>query len=132
MRFVHDPAKLAGLADPDVRRFVHTRVRQVAGDDEWVSEQHGMLIVVDPGDTVDQLERESGVALLRDAFGDTRYGHPDFVPGCEALEDYGFLFEMTFVLNDDGYGVIFFIPKQDGVDAELLSMCATFAASARD
>ncbi len=132
MRFVHDPAKLAGLVDAAVRRFVHRRVRQIVGDDEWVSEQHGMLIVVDPGDTLDQLERESGVSLLRDAFGDTQYGHPDFVPGCEALEDHGFLFEMTFVLNDDGYGVVFIIPKQDGIDADLLSMCATFAVSVRD
>jgi len=132
MRLIHDPAQLAGVADADLRGFVRRRTHEIVGEDEWVMERHGLLILVDPGDTGEQLERESGVYLFWDIFCDFRYGDPGFLPGCEALEDYGFLYEMTFVLNDDGCGVIFFIPKQDGVDAELLSMCATFAASARD
>jgi len=49
------------------------------------------------------------------------------VPACEVIEDHGHCHEMVFVLSDEGTGVILFVPKQPGIDPELLSMCAAFA-----
>jgi hypothetical protein len=41
-------------------------------------------------------------------------------------------YALVFVLNDDGYGIEILVPKADGVDRELLAMCAQFAVPAPD
>ena len=59
--------------------------------------------------------------------GGTRFGHPDFAPSFEALEEHSGCYEMVFILNDDGFGISIFIPKTGGIDADLLAMCAMYA-----
>jgi hypothetical protein len=49
------------------------------------------------------------------------------VPCFEVLEDHGNFYEMLFILSDGDDGTVeLFIPKQ-GIDNELLAMCAQFA-----
>lgn len=88
------------------------------------------MIVVEPGDSIDILEQEVGWPILRNLFDDTRYGEPDFTPSLEALEEHANCYEMVFIFNDEGFGVDLFIPKQTGIDDDLLAMCAEYAAPA--
>ena len=92
----------------------------------------GYAIVVEPGDTLQTIERESGVPVLTDLFGEARFGDPEFTPAAEVIEDRGTVYELVFIFTDDGYGIEIFVPKADGVDRELLAMCRQFAVPARD
>jgi hypothetical protein len=130
MLIVRYLAVAASIADPDVRRLVTRRYGEICNGETYDYDRHGQLIVVEPGDTTKALEQESGCRILRSLFDEVRFGDPDFAPSFEALEEHPGCYEMVFILNDDGFGVDFFIPKQAGVDPELLAMCAQYAVPA--
>ena len=128
---LRSPEQASRIADPAIRRLVETRFIQVCAGEPYDSEQHGYMLVVEPGDTLQTIERESGVPVLTDLFGEAHFGDPEFTPAAEVIEDRGTVYELVFVFSDDGYGVEIFVPKAAGVDPELLAMCAVRGA-ARD
>jgi hypothetical protein len=132
MHDLRDPALARLVADPEVRKLVELRFAQVFAGEEYDPDLHGYMIVVEPGDRAEELESESGCALLHDVLGEARFGDPDFAPAAEAIEEHASCYELLFVLNDDGYGIEIFVPKAEGVDPELLAMCAQFAVPARE
>ena len=130
MLILRDPALAKRIADPDIRSLVEQRFVEILAGEPYDYDQHGYMIVVEPGDSVDALEEESSCRILRSLFDDTRFGDPDFAPSCEALEEHSGCYEMVFILNDDGFGISIFIPKTKGIDADLLAMCAIYAEPA--
>ena len=135
MLILRDPADACRIADPGIRSLVEQRFAEVIADASYDYDQHGYMIVVEPGDTVPEIEEETSCCILHDLFEDNRYGHPDFTPSFEALEEHndGFTtscYEMLFITNDDGFGITLFIPKAEGIAADLLAMCAEYAAPA--
>lgn len=124
---LHDPSSLDRVADPDLRRLIELRFSQVLDGEPYDPERHGEWLLVEPGDTGEALEEATGVPILSNPFAEVRFGHADFVPVCEVLEQHATCYEMVFLMSDDGAGVTFFIPKSPGIDAELLSLCAAFA-----
>jgi hypothetical protein len=124
---LRDPTLTARIADPRLRQLVELRFAQILDGEPHDPDRHGYLIVVEPGDTAAALEEESGCAIVHDTFGETRFGDPDFEPGAEAIEEHACCYELVFVLNDDGFGIGIFVPKVDGVDPELLALCAAYA-----
>lgn len=132
MLILRDPEMVSRIADPAMRHLVQLRFQQICAAEPYDYDQHGYMIVVEPGDTVSDLEVESGCPLLRNLFDDTRYGDPDFTPATEAIEEHVSCFELAFILNDDGFGIEIFVPKIEGVDPELLAMCAAHAVPAAE
>jgi len=51
------------------------------GDPDQRKCRHGYMLVVEPGDTVQTIERQSGIAVLTDLFGETCFGDPEFPQG---------------------------------------------------
>jgi hypothetical protein len=88
-----------------------------------------MLVVVEAGDVVGDIERLCGVAILHDTFEDVPYAHPDFTPSFDYVIDHSTAYEMHFDAND--IGTTLFIPKGDGIDADLLALCREFAVAER-
>ena len=85
------------------------------------------MFIVEPGDTVEDIEEEIGFPILTNLFEDVSFPDPDFVPFSEALEDHGGCYEMLFLFSDgDDDAIEIFIPKV-GVDPLLLAMCSQFA-----
>ena len=84
------------------------------------------MFIVEPGDTVEDIEEEIGFCILTNLFDDARFPDPDFVSCFEALEDHGGCYEMLFILSDGDDAIEIFIPKV-GVDPLLLAMCSQFA-----
>ena len=133
MLVLRDPSDAARIADPDVRRLIELRFAQITEGEPYECDRHGYMVVVEPGDTREDLERVTGFALLEDAFGEFRFGDPDFTPAAEVIEDHGRCgYEIAYVLNDDGYAVALFLPNSDGVDPELLAMCEAHAVPSEE
>ena len=130
MLILRDPALASSIVDPDVRSLVQQRFAEICAGDPYDYDLHGYMIVVEPGDSVESLEQETNCRILHNLFDDNRFGDPDFVPSFEVLEEHAGCYEMVFILNDDGFGIDIYIPKQPGIDADLLAMCAEYAAPA--
>lgn len=114
MNLLH-PTQLEQVNEPDLRRLLALR-RQQLGTLEG-------LFIVEPGDSMADLETAIGCTFQ--LWDDDPYSLT-----FEVLEDHGFCYEMVFIFNDGGGETVLFIPKQEGIDADLLSLCETHAIPA--
>ena len=130
MLVLRDPATVSAIADQVLHGLVEQRFEDICAGDDYDADLHGFMIVAEPDDPVDVLEAESGCPILRSYIGTARYGDPDFRPVFECLEEHDACYEMVFVPGDGDFGIVIFIPKAEGVDAELLAMCAEYAEPA--
>jgi hypothetical protein len=131
MLVLRSPDDASRITDAPIRQLVETRFRQLAEDDgTFDSERCGFMVVVEPGDPVDELEHVTGVDVLADVFGESRFGDPGFAPAAEAITEHEVCFEIVFVFNDDAYGLAVFVPKVEGAAPQLLAMCRQFASPA--
>ena len=115
MLVLRDP-EVAGsiVATPEIRRLAEKWFLDVCVDEPYEPDLHGYLIVVEPGDSVQDLEEESGCPV-----------------SCfEVLEELDTCYEMVFVPGDGDFGIVIFIPKVEGIDADLLAVCAEYAIPA--
>ena len=122
MLVISDPSALAQVTDPDARALIERRLAEY-GDDAGLA----TFVVVEPGDPLGALDGQLGFSILANRLDGRRYGDPEFTPSFELAEDHGDFYEVVFVLADFGDGVLVFIPKGDGVDPRLLSLCAEYA-----
>jgi hypothetical protein len=129
---LRSPEDAARITDATIRQLVETRFRQLSQGGTFDSERCGFMALIERGDVIDELERVTGVDVLADVFEETHFGDADFTPAAEAIEDHGSCYELVFIFTDDGYGIEIFVPKADGVNPELLAMCAQFAVPASD
>ena len=83
------------------------------------------FILVEPHDTIDDLEASSGCPIITSWFSDAIYPHEDFAPSFEFIEEHHDFYEMVFVLTDD-HTTVFIVPKS-GSDPLLLGLCQEFS-----
>lgn len=116
MLILRDPASASSISDPYIRALVQQRFAEVFADEPYDAEQHGYFIVVEPGDTVEQLDQECGLPIL-ECF--------------ECVEDHHEFFEIVCILNDDGFGISCYVPRHtEGIDLRLLSLLEACAIPA--
>lgn len=132
MIVLRDSSAVSQIADPALRALVALRFAQLLAGE--ATESYGCMVVVEAGDTVEQLEQEISLPILHGLFDDAPFGDPDFTPCFEILEEHRngntCIYEMVFISNDDGAATALFLPDQEGIDADLLAMCRTFATPA--
>ena len=120
MLIIQNRSQLTLIIDPDILKLVTLRLTQLGPN------LPTPMIIIEPKDSLSDIEKEIGFSILTNLFDDITYPDPDYMPSCEALEDHGGCYEMLFILGDGDEAVEIFIPKT-GVDTALLSMCADFA-----
>lgn len=130
MLVLRNPATVSAMADPVLHGLVEQRFEDICAGDDYDADLLGFMIVAEPGDAPEALEAESGCPILRSYIGTARYGDPDFRPVFECLEEHDTCYEMVFVPGDGDFGIVIFIPKHPGIDAELLALCAEYATPA--
>ena len=130
MLILRDPDEVSTIADNGIRELVSQRFLDIAADDEYDDEIHGYFIVLEAGDSVAVLEAETSCPILHNHRGTIRFGEPGYTPCFEMIEAHATCFEMVFVLNDGGYGVVIFVPNKPDIDPDLLSLCQTYAVPA--
>lgn len=129
MIVLRNPADIASVKTPEIAQLLAQRFAEIGMGQAFDPEVNGYFVAVEAGDTLEQLEQTTGCQIGSDLFSDAKFGDPEFVPCFEFLEELPFCYEMAFVLNDDGYGVLFAIPKS-GMDERLLRYCREFSKPA--
>lgn len=103
------------IDEPALKQLVQIRFDSLAVYDEPIAEL-ARFHVVRPGDTVD--------ALLTNPVDGSHYGDPDFMPCWEwAIAYSSGWYEIAIILDDSGFGHVYFVPDADGIDAGLLDLC---------
>jgi hypothetical protein len=131
MILIRGADQIRRINDPDIRRLVERRFVEVCAGEPYVPEVHGEMILAQPGDTLASLEEQGDLALASSPVDELFFPDPDFVPFCETIEEHPGCYEMVFIMSDDGYGVLIFVPDQPDIDRELLSLCRTHAVKPR-
>jgi hypothetical protein len=130
MIILRDPQQLTQVAQPEIKAFLQERFHDICSPEPYDPDKHGFFIMVEPGDSSEQIESATGYSLLKSLFNGTVYGDPDFAPDFECLEDHGRFYEAVFIFTDSGFAVVMIVPKEEGIDVRILELCAEFAIPA--
>jgi hypothetical protein len=126
MRIIGSLAGTDQISDTAIRALVRKRINDLGGEAFALAEV-GYFLVVEIGDTLQALETQLGFSIVVNRITGIRWDQPDFTPSFEFIEDLGYCYDMVFVLDDSGFGVELFVPKEEGIDTDLLAMCRMFA-----
>lgn len=131
MIVITDREQITEIADISLRQLIEQRIQGIEESCPWDAEELGPFIVVEPGDTADDLEPVMGFSILESIFDESRFDDEDFAPSFEVAESIGNdLFELVYVINDGGYGYDIFIMNHTGIDPTILAFCQTYAVPA--
>jgi hypothetical protein len=113
MHVFRDSASIRGAVTqlPAVAPHISKRIEELSEYAEHDLADIVHVIVVEPGDTMADLDEALGFAVE-----DRRVDAIDSHPAC---------WELTYVLSDFGSGVVVYIPKSPDIDPRLLEVCAT-------
>lgn len=130
---LRNSAEIESVPNLAIRLLLDRRIQQMSSPDiPGVPE--ASFIVVEGGDAVSEIEQVAGFPMLTSLFDEIPFGHPDFYPCFEFLEEHHHdqqcIYEMVFIGNDDGAATAIFVPDEEGVDPDLLAMCRSFATPA--
>jgi len=116
------PALPAGITDPRLRALLersfasmHTPHGDLTDDTEW--------LVVEPGDTEEDIIREIGFSPLVEEIDGTRFGSPDFHPSWDHIAMHEGYYEAIWTFGST-FAYILFIPDVEGL---LLALCREYA-----
>jgi hypothetical protein len=116
---------LNSAVDDRLKALLRLRRDQLGGD---ITDQ-AYVAIVQPADTAADLQRTIGFSVFENPVDGSHFGDPDWSPGWEWIEDHGFAYELCFIMDDSGFGHVVIIPKQQGVDSELLNLCQQYASA---
>jgi len=118
----------------EAQRFADAQMAQLLAShvqfliDEGYDTNGFTVIVVEPGDSLRTLDHQLENKFLVNHYSGKNHGDAGFVPCFETLEAHPTFYEMVFIEGDEGIAVL--IPKDTGIDHELLALCALHAAPA--
>ena len=78
------------------------------------------FVVMASSETVIELEAALGFSVRINRFTGCRYGDTEYLPSWEVIEEHTFWYEVVYVLGDDGFGIVIFVPTD--ADPELTEM----------
>lgn len=111
--------------DPELRQLLAARIDTLKEYEGYCLGELVSFVVIDCNDAVSDLDAALGFPVMANRFDGCRYGEPGFSPSWEAIEEHSNWFEMVYVLSDEGFGVVVFVPKH--ADPELLQMLQQYA-----
>lgn len=125
MDIITDPAALARALDsplpPAVRRLLSQRADLI---------DIATFVSIEAGDKLADAEAAAGIPLTGNMIDGARWGELDFEPSFEWALDHGGVFELPYILSDNGSVVVLIVPDDDRIDAALLSMARHYAEPA--
>ncbi len=101
--------------DPRLAALLLHRQEQLGGEIAG----HACFLVLQPGDTVNALEAVLGFRII---------GDPELTFLPEWVADHGHVLEAVWLLTDDGFAHVAWLPRLEGMDPELIEFGTTYAA----
>jgi hypothetical protein len=126
---VRDHSTIDQISNPAIKELVLARINDLGGF-AFDADELGYFLVVESSDTLEAWSAQLGFDLLRNRFTGIRYDQADFTPSFEFIEEFPSCFDIVFVLSDDGMGVELFVPKEAGIDPDLIGMCRMYSNKA--
>ena len=124
MMMLCKPADAARVEDAAIQALIIQRFEELRSPDyEWA--ELGYFVVVEPHDTIAELEATHRIAITTGHGCTVNHGQPGFTPSFELIEEYESSYELVFILSDSGFGVTLFVPKLPVT--ELVRFCRKFA-----
>jgi hypothetical protein len=119
----HDHSNLDQISNVAIKDLIRKRIDSL---NELDAADLCNILVVEGSDTLESLSAQLTFNILCNRFTGIRFDQEGFTPSFEFIEEFPSCFDMVFVLSDDGFGVELFVPKQKGINSELIAMCQTF------
>ncbi|WP_338501552.1 hypothetical protein V6R86_01855 [Sphingomonas kaistensis] len=132
MLTIVDGEALPRALDPSLRALITLRVRQLRRNYDGPLQEIVCFYVVEAGDGQEQVAEALGFSPLKNLVDGTSFGDPDFTPSFEWMTCHGAWFELVFLLTDDGFGHILFVPNDPGTEFDLHLLCLTHGCSDSD
>jgi hypothetical protein len=123
-------AAIESWPDQAMCQLLTERLAFYAGYEDLELSDLFKLILIEPGDTLADLDIKFNGAFLINHFSGCRLGDEGFRPCFETLEEHTTFYDMVFCEGDAGVCVVVIVPKTDGIDTRLLSLCAQYATLA--
>ena len=123
MMTLREPADTARVEDAAIKVLVIRRFDELRSPDyKWA--ELGYFVVVEPHDTIAELEAAHRIAITTGYCYTVNYGQQGFIPSFELIEEHESSYELVFILSDSGFGVTLFVPKLPVT--ELVRFCREF------
>ena len=129
MIVVRDVSTIDQISNPAIRELVQQRINDLGGE-AFDSNELGYFLVVEAGDSIEAIRATVGFDILHNRFTGIRFNATGFTPSFEFIEEFPACYDMVFVLDDTGIGVEIFVPKEEGIDPDLIAMCRMYAYTA--
>ena len=129
MIVVRDHSTIDQISNLQIRELVQQRINDLDGE-SFDSNELGYFLVVESSDALEALSAQLGFDMLRNRFTGIRFNVTGFTPSFEFIEEFRACYDMVFVLDDTGIGVEIFVPKEEGIDSDLIAMCRMYAYTA--
>lgn len=114
--------------DPTLKQLIADRVHDWTATD-LLNLTH--LLVVQPGDTEDELMEAVAFSPLVNPLDGRRFGSKGFEPCWDWLERHDGYYEMIVTVGNDGFAYILMIEDSAGIDPQLRQLCQTYAPATR-
>jgi hypothetical protein len=114
------------ISNLQIRELVQQRINDLGGE-AFDTNTLGYFLVIEPGDTLKEIDAQLGFTILANRFTGIAYDQPGFSPSFEFVEQFPFCYDLVLVLSDDGYGVEVLVEKAEGVPSDLRIMCRVHA-----
>ncbi|MDD2844649.1 MAG: hypothetical protein PHT57_06810 [Rhodoferax sp.] len=131
MHIIRDHKAAATLQDLELRACIEKTFSDLSEQGLFDSEEWGYFLIMEPADSQEAISLQLGFSLLHNRWSGACFGHAGFTPSWEVMNAHEHWYELVFVISDDGFGVVVFIPKRNGIDPHLLAMCARYAVPAQ-
>lgn len=109
--------------DPALRSLLALRMAQLAPPDGVDLGDAAHFLIFESGDRLCQLDAELGFTPLDNIIDGSFYGDPDFTPSWEWIELHKGWVEMAYLFSDDGFAIVIFVERADGVEPDLIALC---------
>ena len=125
MQVIQSLLCFSNIINVHIHHFLEQRFQAITDGEELDPDIHGHALVIEPTDTMASLLADSEGCILR---GLTDIG--PFVMPPESVEEHPEFYDLVFVPGDGDYAVTVVVPREPGIDAQLLTLCAQIATPA--
>jgi hypothetical protein len=125
MQVIQTLLSLSSVINVHIRHLLEQRFLSMTCREEIDPDFHGNALIIEPCDKLEDLLVDAEGSILKGLVETSPYVIPP-----ESVEEHPAFFDVVFIPSDGDYAITVVIPKIEGIDPELLAICAEIATPA--